>query len=347
MKAIIVVLCMLTWAVQLRAEESKKTYEKTFPKDGIEELVLSNNYGKIEVSQTEGNEIQVSVLMKVIAKSGAKADETLELIQIMETQIDNYLNIETKFGKDMTFKQFITGMEINVDYKVVVPKGIKLRVIASNGNTYLGNYEGELNADIRNGDFKATVLKGGEFYIKQEKGDFKVEDVAFMNGDFKNCTLQIEAGTDIRLTTSACEGQLESIDKLNIRSNGGAMQIGDIEELTGSSSYTKYEIQDLASIMDMDMKWGEMNVRNIQLMFSEVRLKGSFTKVGLTFMKDAGYKLEIKHNKSLKMDLPRQMKLEERPTAERNMVVGTKFIGNTKYTGKVFLEMSNGSLFIQ
>lgn len=347
MKAIITVLCILIGAMQLKAEESKKTYEKTFPKDGIEELVLSNNYGKIEVAQTDGNEIQVSVLMKVIAKSGAKADETLELIQVMETQADNYLNLETKFGKDMTFKQFMTGMSVSVDYKVTMPKGIKLRVISSNGNTYLGNFEGELNADIRNGDFKAAAIKGGEFYIKQDKGDFKVEDVASLNGDFKNCTVVIESGDQVRLTTSSCTGDLQSIDKLNIRSSGGEMKLGDIEELTGSSSFTKYEVQDLANVLDMDMKMGEMNIRNIQLMFSEIRLKGSFTKVGLTFMKDAGYHLEIKHNKSLKMDLPNKMKLEERPTSERNTVIGTKFIGNTKYAGKVFLELSNGSLYIQ
>ena len=346
MKGIIAAL-LLVLAIQLKAEESSKTYEKTFPKNGIEELVLSNNYGKIEITQNEGDEIQVSVLMKVIAKSGAKADEMLDLIQIMETQLDNYLNIETKIGKDMSFRQFITGMEVDIDYKVTVPKGVKLRLIASNGNTYLGNFEGELNADIRNGDFKAATLKGGEFYIKQEKGDFKVENVGTMNGEFKSCLLQINSGDNVRLTTSSCDGQFESIDKLNIRSNSGTMKIGDIEELIGSSSYTKYEIQDLANVMDMDMKWGEMNIRNIQLLFSEIRLKGSFTKVGLTFEKDAGYHLEIKHNKSLKMDLPGQMELEERPTAERNTTIGTKFIGNTKYTGKVILDLSNWSLFIQ
>ena len=209
MKGIITAL-LLILVIQLKAEESGKTYEKTFPKNGIEELVLSNSYGKIEITQNEGNEIQVAVSMKVIAKSGAKADEMLDLIQIMETQLDNYLNIETKIGKDMAFRQFITGMEVNIDYKVTVPKGVKLRLIASNGNTYLGNFEGELNADIRNGDFKAATLKGGEFYIKQEKGDFKVENVGTMNGEFKSCLLQINSGDNVRLTTSSCDGQLES-----------------------------------------------------------------------------------------------------------------------------------------
>lgn len=347
MKIIVSVVCLLFLGIQLKAESSEKKYEKTFSKEGIEELVLTNSYGRIEVSQVEGNEISVAVNMKVVAKSGVKADETLELIQIRESHADHYLNLETEFGKDMGLKQLLSNITISVDYKVVLPKGIKLRVISSNGNVYLGNYAGELNADIRNGDFKAAVLKDGEFYIKQEGGIFNVEDVAWLKGDFKNCTIQIEDGADIQLNTSSCEGTLGSIGKLNLRTSGGSMKLGDIEELRGSSSFTKFEVQDIGSVLDMDMRMGEMNVRNIQLMFSEIRLKGYFTKVGLTFMKGAGYNLELKRNKSLKLDLPKGMVLEDRPSTEKKTIVSTKFIGDVKYSGKVFLELSNGSLYIQ
>ena len=312
MKVLIAVLCLLVAGIQSKAETSEKKYEKTYPKAGIEEL-----------------------------------DETLELIQIGETITGQYLNFKTEFGKDMGLKQFLTNTTLNVDYKVSVPKGIKLRLISTNGNVYLTNFSGEVNADIRVGDFKATALSGGELYIKQEKGIFNVEEVALMKGEFRDCTIRIASGDDVRLETNACDGELESMGKLNLRSSGGTMKIGDVEELTGSSSFTKYEVQDLGSYMDMDMKMGEMNVRNIQLLFSEIRLKGSFTKVGLTFMKEAGYQLELKHNKSLKMDLAKGITLDEKTTAERNVTIGTKFVGDVKYTGKVFLDLSNGSLFIQ
>ena len=336
MKVLIAVLCLLVAGIQSKAETSEKKYEKTYPKAGIEELVLSNQYGKMEIVQVDGDEIKVAVAMKVTAKSGVKADETLELIQIGETITGQYLNFK-----------FLTNTTLNVDYKVSVPKGIKLRLISTNGNVYLTNFSGEVNADIRVGDFKATALSGGELYIKQEKGIFNVEEVALMKGEFRNCTIRIASGDDVRLETNACDGELESMGKLNLRSSGGTMKIGDVEELTGSSSFTKYEVQDLGSYMDMDMKMGEMNVRNIQLLFSEIRLKGSFTKVGLTFMKEAGYQLELKHNKSLKMDLAKGITLDEKTTAERNVTIGTKFVGEVKYTGKVFLDLSNGSLFIQ
>lgn len=347
MKTLLAILCVIASFATVRADESVKEYKKRFSKEGIEELVLSNRFGKIELKQTEAEEIDVQVMMRVVAKSGVKADETLELIQIMETRSGNCLNLETAYGKDMAFKQFMSGIVVTVDYTVMLPKGIKLRIINSDGNVYLGVFEGEVNVDMQNGDFQAEELKGGEFYIKQGKGNFNVQKVSIMDGDFQDCNITIADGDDIRLKTSSCTGALGSLDKLNIRSSGGNMALGDIEELTGSSSFTKYEIQELANILDMNMKMGEMNIRNINVLFSEIRLKGSFTKVGLSFMDDAGYHLEIKRNKSLKMDLPAEMVLEERPTSERNMVVSSKFVGNTKYAGKVFLELSNGNLYIQ
>ena len=79
--------------------------------------------------------------------------------------------------------------------------------------------------------------------------------------------------------------------------------------------------------------------------YSKIRLNSSFTKVGLTFPRGAGYQLDLKRNKSLKLELPEGVKLEEH--SERNKNIGTKRIGDPKYTGKVELEISNGSLFIQ
>ena len=175
----------------------------------------------MEIVQVDGDEIKVAVAMKVTAKSGVKADETLELIQIVETITGQYLNFKTEFGKDMGLKQFLTNTTLNVDYKVSVPKGIKLRLISTNGNVYLTNFSGEVNADIRVGDFKATALSGGELYIKQEKGIFNVEEVALMKGEFRNCTIRIASGDDVRLETNACDGELESRGKLTVRFSGG------------------------------------------------------------------------------------------------------------------------------
>ena len=76
-------------------------------------------------------------------------------------------------------------------------------------------------------------------------------------------------------------------------------------------------------------------------------IKGASTKVGLTFMEGCGYSLELTRNKNLKVELPEGVTLENKPTTDKNVVLETGFIGDKKYTGKVNLNLSGGSLFIQ
>lgn len=347
MKAIVIILGWLLLGTELYAETVKKEFQKVLDKSGINEVIISNRYGQIEVEQKEGNQIEVSAIIAVTAKSGSKADELLEYININEVTSGSFLSVETTFGKDMTFKQMFSGVEVTINYKVIIPQGIKLRLINTEGNVFVDRFAGELNVDIKSGNFQGGTFQDGEFLIKQSDGSFSVADVALLNGDFKGCDLKIENGKEVKLVTSGCDGRLESIDQLNITSKGGEMKLGQIEHLSGTSSSTKYEIQDIGDELKMSLKMGEINVRNIHFNFSVVELKGSFTKVGLTFMEGAGYNLELKHNKSLKMDLPRHLKLEQRPTSEKNIVVETGFVGDKKYNGKVFIDVRNGNLYIQ
>lgn len=347
MKTILTLLCVSATFLFVRAQESSKEYEKSYSAEGIEELVLTGGNGTLEVEQVESEEIRMEVGIRVSAKSAAKADEVLEKIRISEVRSGNFLKLETVYDKEASFQQFMAGYNMHVTCRIEVPKGISVRIVHANGGVYFGDFRGQLNVDLRNGDFKASSLTGGEFYIKQVKGDFSVGNIDAMDADFKDCTLAIESAREVRLEASSCEGRLKSVDKLAVRTSGGSIKLGDVEELTGSSSFTKYEVDMLGDYMDMGMKMGEMNVFNVQIHFTEIRLKSSFTKVGLTFPERAGYHLELTHNKSLKMDLPATMKLAEHPAAVRNKTVGVKHVGDLRFTGKVLLDLSNGSLYIR
>lgn len=347
MKSVLLVMCAALLGMNLTAVANKKEILKSFDKAGVSELTISNKYGQIEVEQAEGDQILVAVTVAVTAKSDSKADGMLEFINVRDTKSGNYINVETEFGKDMTFQQLLSSLEVHVDYKVTVPKGIKVRLINTDGNIYVSEFAGDMNVDLKTGNFKAGSMKEGELYVKQHKGEFRIASVDFLTGDFKACVLKIENGDEVKLETNDTDGTLESINKLTLRTSGGTMRLGEIEDMRGSSSFTKYEVQDIGDVLNMDLKMGELNVRNIHFNFSAVEVKGSFAKVGLTFMEGAGYNLDLKHNKSLKMDLPNRFKLEKQPTSQKNVIMETGFIGDPKYKGKVILNLSNGNLYIQ
>ena len=75
----------------------------------MEEVIISSKHGKIEVTQHAGDELQIIAEMRAVAKTLAKADEALELVQVVETPIGKKLQFETQLGKEMNLPQFLTG----------------------------------------------------------------------------------------------------------------------------------------------------------------------------------------------------------------------------------------------
>ena len=290
MKRLLLLAIVLFGAVNAWAEEGSKEFKKSFPAASINELTVTNRYGNIDVKQ-EGDEFSITTSVWVEAKTKAKVDEILEYISITAKEQGAVLNVETLFQKDMSLRQMFAGVTVSVDYHIKVPKGKKVRLVCTEGGASVADFVGDMNVEIVSGNFKANSVTGGEFSVKQNKGEFEVEKLGNMTAEFKSCKVKIGEGKE--------------------------------------------------------MKLGELNVRNINFSFATVDVKGSSTKVGLTFMEGCGYTLELARNKNLKVELPEGVTLENKPTTDKNTVLETGFIGNKKYAVKVNLNLSGGSLFIQ
>ena len=90
-----------------------------------------------------------------------------------------------------------------------------------------------------------------------------VDDVNTLNGQFKDCNLKIEKVREAKLNLEKCTGNLATAAKLNITSQNGELDLGEIEEMSGTANSTKFEIQDLGNELSMTMRFGEINIRNI------------------------------------------------------------------------------------
>ena len=346
MKRLLFLVIGLLGVTSVWAEEGSKEFKKSFSAGTINELTVTNRYGNIDVKQ-EGNEFFVTASVWVEAKTKAKVDEILEYISITAKEQGTVLNVETLFRKDMSLRQMFAGVTVSVDYHIKVPKGKKVRLVCTEGGASVTDFVGDMSVEIVSGNFKANSVTGGELSVKQNKGEFDVEKLGNITAEFKSCKVKNGEGKEMKLDCTSTTLQLMEADKLSLKTSGGTCYLGMVEDLDGTSFNTKYEVQDIGGSLKMDTRWGELNVRNINFSFASVDVKGTSTRVGLTFMEGCGYTLELTRNKNLKVELPQGVTLENKPTTDRNTVLETGFIGNKKYTGKVSLNLSGGSLFIQ
>ncbi|MCC8174566.1 MAG: hypothetical protein LIO65_09490 [Odoribacter sp.] len=347
MKTVILFLSALFCYASIQAQSSKREYRFSNYEANINEVVISTKASTIDIEQTKKDSIIVQATVVVSAKNQAKADEVIQVIDVYEAIEGSFLKVETEFLKDLTLKQIFAGVDLTINYKISIPEDIKLRIINTDGNVFLGDFIGDLNIDLKSCNFRMGNIRTGEMVAQVSNGTFKADYVAKLTGDFKNCPITFDGGKDVKIVASNASISIGSVERLDIRTTGSGVNLGQIEDMTAICSGTKFEIQDIGDVLKMDIKRGEVNVRNIHRDFSNVDIKGSYTKVGLSFQQGAGYNLEIKQNKALKTDIPMDFNLTEKPTSDKNVVVKTGFIGDKKYNGKVLLDLRAGNVFIQ
>ncbi|MDR0982403.1 MAG: hypothetical protein LBM07_04070 [Culturomica sp.] len=350
MKTILTIFIALLTGFGLSAQTDKasreKYYSQSFTLKNLNELVVSNQYGTIDVTQTDSANISVKATIAIIAKNMSKADEMLDFIDIEDDFKEGILSISTKLTKDMSFSTMFKGITISVDYVIAVPQGVKLRLVNNEGNVFVADFQGDLNVDVKNSNFKATKLQG-EFKIKQIGGEFNVGNVDFMDGEFKNTDLTLDDAFEVNVNLTGGKSNFKVAEKLNIKSNSGEVKVGEVEKMTGISSGTKFVVSDVGDALKMEMNRGSINVGNIHFNFASVDIKATYSKIGLTFMKDAGYQLDITQNRNLKTDIPSNFKLTEQLTATKNVIRRTGFIGNKDYNAFVNLDIRYGNIYIQ
>lgn len=347
MKKVFLILGMVLLSVVVYAQSGIKTYETKVDKDDVDELVISNRYGNIEVVQNKKEFVEVAVTISVMAKNQRKVDELIEYISIRENLDEMILTLETEFLKNMKYKQMFSQTTLSIDYKITIPWGVNLRIVNTEGTISLGDFDGDLNVQIESCDFRGGKIVGGELQVRQQGGSFVIDEAELMRGEFKSATLNVSVVDNLKLGVDKCDVRINEVDKLNIISRGGTVTLGEVDRMSGSASATRYEIEDIGDVLKMNMSRGAIQVANILQDFTSVELKASSAKVGLTFMEGSGYYLELKHNSALKPTLPYEYKLSGQPTLEKKKELKTGFVGNAGKEGKVALDLNKGSLYIQ
>lgn len=335
----------------VKAEKKEKTIDKSFASAKLEQVFIENRYGNIEVNQWDRSDVKLHISVSVKTKKPDVSEEMLNQIDIEFIEKEAYLSISTRFDENFNFKRLtnkiFSGCEVKIDYTVTIPKGMTLKMVNRNGNVYLGDYKGILSVDVKNGNVKIGTLNK-ESELNVEDGRLDVEKMQESKCILKSCFTFIKECEFLNIDSRDSEIKIDKVNELSISSNSGEYRIGEVEVLRGSSSMTKFEVSDIGDELVFELWFGSMNVRNIHNMFSQVDLKTTRAKTGLTFMKNAAYDLEIRHTKNVKLDLPAGININKRNAAEkRTFISEAKVGGKNKFGSKVKIYATGCKLFVQ
>ena len=171
-------------------------WRKTYQLDPGGRVEISNVNGRIQVTPSDGNQVEIVAEKKGRGPSEAAAKEAADAVEIKETISASSVRVETNSPR--TGGMF--GRSAEVTYTVRVPAGADVKFTTVNGGIALSRLTGRINAETTNGGITARDV-GGPIEATTTNGGVDVELTRVAKGGVTlGCT---NGGIKLRLPADA------------------------------------------------------------------------------------------------------------------------------------------------
>ncbi len=294
----------------IKGEKLEKEINRQFSIQTNGVLKINNKYGAVDITTGTSNQIKIKVKVTAEASSKSKAQETLDRVNILFDEGGNEVSAVTQVESSSGFKTWFSSSNMNVEinYTVVVPADIYLKLANRYGTVYVETTDRDLEidlayGDIRLGDVHANLslemaysegsisnIKYGQ--IKLEYSELQMEDAESVVIQMQYTELSLSSVPTARIDASYSEFEANQIGSLTYTGKYADVAIGRVGSIDAKSSYTDIEIGAFDAKGNISMTYGELEIENIGSGLTQLDIKTSYTDVSLAFLTNANYTID-------------------------------------------------------
>lgn len=287
-------LVLLLWIVFVSAPlvaqiQKEKIIQESFPIQNGSTLYINNQFGKIHINTANVASIQVKVSITAEANSAAMAESILNSISIkMEKGKNIKLETQKQAVSRVLIPSFVQGnqkaytnnknTEFQVNYTITMPANMPLELVNKYGSIYLDNHQAPLKIDLKYGDMKAQQLGGaGQKVIHLKFSAANIDYLENAELDFGFSTLNLQKAKNLQFV-----------------GKHGTHSIGEVQRISGSSSFSNFEITTLTQALQMETKHdGKFAIARVSTGFENLDLTADFSGVEIGFDPQASFDFVI------------------------------------------------------
>jgi DUF4097 and DUF4098 domain-containing protein YvlB len=214
----------------LDAATTESNLEKSFTVKPGGQLVVEADQGSIEVLTTDGASVEVEVKRKLTGVEGSKAQEIFAAHEVTFDQDGDRVGVHAKFKEDPS-RWFKRGnMNLQVHFRISVPKQFNLDLGTGSGSISSADIEGQVKAKSAGGNLKFGDIKG-TLEVHTGSGSISAGTVTgVMSVKTAGGNIQLEqAGDEAVAETGSGSITVQSAKaKLSVRTHGGNLNLGDL-----------------------------------------------------------------------------------------------------------------------
>ncbi len=274
-------------------EERRKKMSRSFKVNGSDVLSITNQFGKVHINTWDKGEINVEVTMIGRANTSERAQEILDLINVLISEENNLIAFKTEIGKTHSNNHNgKKGFEIN--YTVTMPKNNPLRLKNSFGDVYIANLNGRPELNVSYGSLKAEHLTHSESFVKVSFGSGNIESMKGGTLDVNYSTVNVENMGNLTVSSDFSKLEIEKAGNLDLKARYGSVKLGSATSIVGSAGFSEFEVDRVSEKIDMRVQYcNDFEIQNMTKGFKQVNLDAGYSKIRLNFDPGTSFNFDV------------------------------------------------------
>lgn len=266
-----IVLLLLSFSMYSQ-EVLTKTIEEIYEMTNAGELQVENKYGNITINGWEENEISIKIDIKVTNKKKENAKTLLDRIVANIKTMDDFVSITSEISEKNTslFSRYFNKVNpfefdksnLEINYTIYLPVNAEIDLTNKFGDIIIDNWTGGLKANIEHGDLwiNEDITNAR---ITMKFGKLRSKSIAYGTISLKNGDVDIESSNKLLLKTSGTKIEIGTVKELEIISSKDEIIIQKVEKIQGELNFSNAQIETIEEKISLGMKVAELRVAKI------------------------------------------------------------------------------------
>ncbi len=322
-----IILLTLIFPIAISAQFTEtKNISKHFKVSKDTRIEIANKYGKIELNTWEKDSVVIDVDIRVEEKKLSRLEKAMDEIKFDITSNQHFLIFRTSVGENrsaiekeiLRFKESLlqTDGNMEIDYTVWVPETNQLKVENKFGDIFIGDYSGEVEIDLSNGNLKSHDFNG-RLELTLNFADATINEMKNGRLDCSYSDVYLKKAESLRIISKQTNYEILEINTLDAESKRDKFRIRLADLIDAKGSFSNFRINELTDRLTLRTEYGDIDVEKAAPDFSNIFIESRSTDINLYFPQNTNFGFEITHTKA-EVNFCREMNIEEEKQLDEN-----------------------------
>ena len=297
--SLLLIATLLVGGNQLYAKDSEgkiKRISGSYSVGADHLLSISNQFGDVEISHWDKDEVKVEIEILVDYKNEKKGQEQLDKIKIKIVENEKQLSIKTQFANNDD-ASISKNEKIEVNYTIKMPANIELELKNKFGDIILDRMTAKSVIELQFGSAKIGRLESMENDLSFKFSDPVIID-QFGGGEIvaKFSKLELGSCVKLQLNSEMTTTNVGDIGDSRVKVSHGGFKAKRVKGLQLKSSMSSIHIDRLEKGGNMELSYGKLIIGELSKEFDGLEINSKFGPVEIGIEEGSKLKLDAKNS---------------------------------------------------